>query len=435
MLSNRGNAYAEADLAKGYLQPPKPPFDKNTKKGPVSFSNAENFPMQDIVLEFIRTQVAPVLDRTSLTYDEGPFGPKRLREAMAKLMNRYFNPVLSILSDNIVFTSGVTSLNALCALSLTDPGDGILLGMPIYGSFTGDLSVLSNCKLVYTPFDGLDQFSVGAVSRYEAALLKARDEDGVSIKALLISNPHNPLGRCYPRETLEALLRFCQRYQIHLISDEVYALSVYDDSACFNSALSMDLADIGVDPALVHVLYGMSKDFAASGLRLGCLISRNHRFLQAALSVSRFQWPSGISCGIATAILENEEFVQSFISQSHRLLRSQRDLAAQALEDAGIPYAPGAKLNLSIYRVAGFFLWIDLSKCLDSKILATDGGWAAEADLSRRLREIGVEMASGLAYYNEVPGCFRIIFSVEVDALKEGLSRIVELYRTSRGLP
>ncbi|KAJ1706190.1 aminotransferase [Aspergillus flavus] len=125
--------------------------------------------------------------------------------------------------------------------------------------------------------------------RYEEAFLKARDEDGVSVRALLICNPHNPLGRCYPRETLEALLQFYQKYQIHIISDEVYELSVYEENTStdgFISLLSIEPANIGVNPALIHVLYGMSKDFAAAGLRLGCLISQNQKLLQAALSIS-----------------------------------------------------------------------------------------------------------------------------------------------------
>jgi xeroderma pigmentosum group C-complementing protein len=206
---------------------------------------------------------------------------------MVKLITTYFHPAIPISSDHILFTSGITSLNAMYAMCLTDPGDGILLGQPIYGAFNGDLQVPSNCQLIYAPFHGDDQFSVQAVEHYEQAYLQARDEKGVSIKALLICNPHNPLGRCYSRETLEALMRFCQKYQIHLISDEVYALSVYEDdsSSGFVSILSIDPTELAVDPALIHVLYGMSKDFAAAGLRLGCLISQNEKFMQAALSI------------------------------------------------------------------------------------------------------------------------------------------------------
>jgi 1-aminocyclopropane-1-carboxylate synthase len=58
-------------------------------------------------------------------------------------------------------------------------------------------------------------------------------------------------------------MRLCQRYQIHLISDEIYALSVWDNpdfptAVKFTSVSSIDLSDI-IDPELVHVLWGMSK--------------------------------------------------------------------------------------------------------------------------------------------------------------------------------
>lgn len=52
MLSTRGERYVEAGLADGYLGPPKMHFDKDTKQGIVSFSNAENVsqkgPLADI---------------------------------------------------------------------------------------------------------------------------------------------------------------------------------------------------------------------------------------------------------------------------------------------------------------------------------------------------------------------------------------------------
>jgi hypothetical protein len=77
----------------------------------------------------------------------------------------------------------------------------------------------------------------------------------------------------------------------------------------------------------------------------------------------------------------------------------------------------------NVCSIAGFFLWIDLSKCFDKAIAASQGGWAAESDLSRRLQQIGVEMSTGYAYHNEAPGWFRVIFSLDEESLKEGLSR------------
>ena len=93
------------------------------------------------------------------------------------------------------------------------------------------------------------------------------------IKALLLSNPHNPLGRFYSKEPLQECLLFCQRHNLHLVSDEVFALSEFGcsdlkGSRSFVSALSLDASSLGCDPDRIHVIWSMSKDLAATGVRL-----------------------------------------------------------------------------------------------------------------------------------------------------------------------
>lgn len=109
-----------------------------------------------------------------------------------------------------------------------------------------------------------------------AALEESYRNSARPIKALVLSNPHNPLGRCYSRETLEQCFKFCQQYQLHLISDEVFALSVFESQdlpnpAPFVSALSLDPTALGCDEGKVHVVWSMSKDLAATGIRLARL--------------------------------------------------------------------------------------------------------------------------------------------------------------------
>jgi aspartate/methionine/tyrosine aminotransferase len=60
---------------------------------------------------------------------------------------------------------------------------------------------------------------------------------------------------------LKAILGFCNKHRIHLISDEIYAFSVYHTDVArpgFTSVLSLDTTDV-IDSSLVHVMYGMSK--------------------------------------------------------------------------------------------------------------------------------------------------------------------------------
>jgi len=70
-------------------------------------------------------------------------------------------------------------------------------------------------------------------------------------------------GRCYTRGVLEAYMRFCQKHNLHLITDEIYALSTwtnpdFPDAPGFTSVLSVEKDGL-IDPSLVHVLWGMSK--------------------------------------------------------------------------------------------------------------------------------------------------------------------------------
>lgn len=73
-------------------------------------------------------------------YCQGAYGNDRVRNAMADHINRYFKPHTPIRAEQVMFSAGVTAINDMVAWNLTDPGDGILLGMPIYGDFKGDLT-------------------------------------------------------------------------------------------------------------------------------------------------------------------------------------------------------------------------------------------------------------------------------------------------------
>ena len=125
-----------------------------------------------------------------------------------------------------------------------------------------------------------DAFSMALVP----ALEKTFASSSCTIKALILTNPHNPLGQCYPKCVLEDCLRFCQRRNIHLISEEVFALSTFNPSQVdlpetrhFVSMLAVDPNALDCDPGRVHVVWSMSKDLAAGGIKL----------VRAATSISK----------------------------------------------------------------------------------------------------------------------------------------------------
>ena len=111
------------------------------------------------------------------------------------------------------------------------------------------------------------------------ALNEAMANAACRIRALVLTNPHNPFGQCYPQELLEACLKFCQKYGIHLISDEVYALTSFScaelsEPVPFISVLSLDARALGCDLSRIHTIWSISKDFGASGFRMVCVINR-----------------------------------------------------------------------------------------------------------------------------------------------------------------
>jgi aspartate/methionine/tyrosine aminotransferase len=123
-------------------------------------------------------------------------------------------------------------------------------------------------------YDNWDNYLVPSLEAvYNCSADKSR------IKAVLLCNPHNPLSRCYPKKTLLDLMEFCQEHSLHLIVDEIYALTdlnvAQEKAHPFVSALSLTEplvpeGAVKVDPSRVHVVWSASKLFGMSGFRIVC---------------------------------------------------------------------------------------------------------------------------------------------------------------------
>lgn len=80
------------------------------------------------------------------SYNEGPLGTTRLRDAMASHMNRYFHPQVPIDPDCLTFSNGVGTACEMLAFTICNAGDGILFSRPIYQGFKHDFG--TRAKLV-----------------------------------------------------------------------------------------------------------------------------------------------------------------------------------------------------------------------------------------------------------------------------------------------
>ena len=337
-------------------------------------------------------------------------------------MNKWLHSLEPVTADEVLFTAGCTSLCEMLGFTLFEEGDGILLSQPIYQAFQGDFGVRAKVKPVFVPSQGRDLFNVDGVKAYEDALVESENA-GTPIKAILICSPHNPLGQCYTVEALIAYMQLAQKHKIHLLVDEIYALSEYDvaqtsespaaEPTRFKSVLAIDSKQ-HIDSTYLHIIYGLSKDFACGGFRLGCLWSRNEPLRTAVGGLSPFSWPSTVSEAAAVKILENQSWLENFMQTTRKRLTLTSALARKALDEYGIAYEGAAS--------AGFFLWIDVRKFLRSNI--DDVTWDDERKLRLRMKEHKIYLTSGEDLMSEKPGFFRFCFAKEEEEIRLGLERL-----------
>lgn len=388
---------------------------KTNPEGIISFATAENALIQQELEDFANKVHIPAAS-FAYKFSTSGGGPK-FPSALATLLNDHFNPYTPLTGSDIKATSAATALHEILAFSLAEPGEGILVSRPYYGRFELDFGNKAELKIVSAETYAETCFNPEVVDAYERALIES-NTSGVKIRALLIVNPHNPLGRCYPRSTLIALMKLCQKHSIHFISDEVYALSVFEtnepDTIPFTSVLSIDPTGL-IDPNLVHVTYAMSKDFGAPGLRIGALISKNKDLLNSLIATIRFHSTAGPSIAIATAMLEDREWTRTFLATSRERLSETYKHVTGKLKESGINYLPGGN--------AGFFVWVDLSPWLPPKEEGLDDK-KREQLLAQKFLDAGVFLHPG-EEHSLVPGWFRMVYSaVDRGVLDEGLRRI-----------
>lgn len=116
-----------------------------------------------------------------------------------------------------VVTPGVVPALALAVRALTAPGEAVLIEEPVYYPFR-EVVEANGRRVVSVP---LTRDADGVYRRDLAALDKAVTATGA--RALLLCNPHNPVGRVWSRAELEALEAVAARHGLAVVSDEIHA--------------------------------------------------------------------------------------------------------------------------------------------------------------------------------------------------------------------
>ncbi|MBA6157301.1 putative C-S lyase [Tenacibaculum sp. S7007] len=212
---------------------------------------------------------------------------KPIQEALQKLVTRNiyayeFNTgeVFKSISDwnlkrhqlqlnpkSFVQVSGVLTGIGILIRELSKEGDGILVQTPVYHQFFKVIES-SGRKVIHNKLkvdDGHYQMDFEDIERKLKTL---------NIKAILLCNPHNPIGRVWTKEELQKLVNLANLYDVTIISDEIHSDIVYSGSK-FNSIVSLNNSE-----KHIAVLGSPAKTFGMQSISNGYLYISNQKTLK-----------------------------------------------------------------------------------------------------------------------------------------------------------
>jgi len=121
----------------------------------------------------------------------------------------------AIKPEFIGFCAGVVSGLNHAILAFTEPGDKIIIQTPVYHPFFSTIS--NNGRVI------LQNPLIEEEMRYRMDFDKLEEIASQGAKMIIISNPHNPVGRVWTKEELIKLGDICCKHNIIIVSDEIHS--------------------------------------------------------------------------------------------------------------------------------------------------------------------------------------------------------------------
>ena len=315
--------------------------------------------------------------------------------------------------EHCALGAGVASLISHVMFVLSEMNDAILIPAPYYASFENDLQALAAC----TPYPVyMENPRLGpSIDELERAAVLA-EREGLIVKVLLLTNPNDPLGVIYRPHVMLNAISWARSRSMHTVVDEIYALSVHRKDSGFESVIRVLHNDLSDD---VHMLYGLSKDFGASGFRIGMLYTHNTLLLAALSNLNIFSGVSHPMQMIFAEILTDDDFLDGFLDDARAQLVWSHAICTQKLEEMVIPY---------VVAEAGLFVYVDLS------VLLPEPTFEAERRLARLIEGAAhIVLTPGEYMRERKPGHFRICYSwVTPEVLEIAMERLSYLVKKIR---
>ena len=403
-------------------------YDATTcPQGALQLSVAENQMLEDLLVpaltEFSTAQHPFAAD---LIYYQPTQGRPALREAFARYLERLLQ-ISPLHPKHLVVGAGCNAVLENLCMTLADPGQAVLIPTPYYAAFEFDLVARAGLTIVPVhtmenhDYDNSDDSSIPVEAYYprRAVLEKAYEkaqETGNEPRILLLSHPNNPLGICYPPDVVKECIEFCRQRQVHLVSDEIYAGSVYQKGV-FTSALKLARQDNEKLGDYVHLVYALSKDFGLSGMRVGAVYTENEHIeipLQKLNDLCQISSQTQVTVErMLTSQRDggDEYWTELFLQENCARIQARCEQLQACLDECGIPY---------LKADSGLFVWMDFSQYLPPLDPAhvVNGKEELESMEERErvlyldlMKKYGLLFTPGMSMRNERPGFFRCVFT------------------------
>ncbi len=168
-----------------------------------------------------------------------------------------------VIKEDVLFSPGVVPGFTLAIMAYTQPGDKIVTQPPVYFPFFQ--SVEDNGReLLYNQLIEKDNYYTIDFEDLETKLSDPKT------KILLISSPHNPVGRVWNKEELEQMVTLCKKHDVLMLTDEIHSDLVFKGHQHLPTAsISEDAKDLCI------TFMAPSKTFNMAGLSTSFLVIQN----------------------------------------------------------------------------------------------------------------------------------------------------------------
>ena len=295
----------------------------------------------------------------------------------------------------IMVTVGAMEGLYLALLSMLNPGDEVILPAPYYVNYA---QMVRMCHA--------EPIIVDSPERTELSFDVSEIEKTITPKtrAIMINTPSNPSGRIIPQDKIEGIAALAKKYDLVVISDEVYKCLVYDNKH-FRSIVAID----GMRERTI-LINSLSKEFCMTGYRIGYVLAPE----EVIAAMTKLQEnvcacaPLPSQHAAIKALGSEEDYSKDMVD----IFTKRRNILFDGL----------SKIEMFNVKApeATFYMMVDISKTGMSSI---DFCYAL-------LRGAHVAVVPGVTYGQCCDKYIRIAFTLDEEKIKEGVRRITEFVNT-----